>query len=314
MVRSWCFLMAAACLAGSLTAGVARAQDKGDGFSLDDPDQQPAAKKAPAPEEVPLPPEEEESGLLSDEQALQEERAPKEEFRESTDPYEDPSKAYYFVGVGWRYIRMSDYFLNPFLDAAPSVGTAGSFFGEFAYRKDGFSVGANVGWVKWNFHGPFQIAGDPTTDTEWLDTNWNLLMLTSTITWSTQFTEWMSLEYGLEAGVAFIFGNMIRTEAYPGANGNYAKCDGPGLNDPTYCALPINGAVRTNAANEDGEHYGVKAERGIANGGVPYAVPVLGPKLSLRFKPIHQIALRIDVPLPALPVGWMGGLSAQYGF
>lgn len=308
MARSWCWLLAAACLA---TATVAQAQGKDEGFSLDDPEKAPAA--APAPEEVPLPPEEE-SGLLSDEQALQEERAPEEKFRESTDPYEDPKKRYFFLGANWRYLRMPSWALEWFLDAAPAVGTAGSFFGEFAYRKDGFQVSANIGWMKWNFNGPFRIAGDPDADTEWLDTNWNLLMMTSTITWSTNFTDWMALEYGLEAGVAFIFGDMVRTEAYQKNDGGYAKCDGPGQPDVMYCGLPIGGVQQTNAANEDGEHYGVKAVRGIANGGVPYAVPVLGPKLALRFKPIHQLVLRVDVPLPILPLGFVGGLAAQYGF
>jgi hypothetical protein len=317
MARSWCWLLAAACL---ITATGAQAQDKDDGFSLDDPDKAPAAapaKKVPAPEEVPLPPPEEDSGLLSDEQALQEERAPQEQFRDSTDPYEDPKERYFFLGASWRYLRMPSWALEWFLDAAPAVGTAGSFFGEFAYRKDGFSVGANVGWMKWNFNGPFRIAGDPDTDTEWLDTNWNLLLMTSTITWSTSFTDWMSLEYGLEAGVAFIFGDMVRSEAYLKDGGGYAKCAAfanPGEANADYCARPIGGAQVTNQATEDGEHYGVKAVRGIANGGVPHAVPVFGPRLSLRFKPIHQLVLRVDVPLPILPMGFVGGVAAQYGF
>jgi len=316
MARSWCWLVAAVCLA---TTTATQAQKKDDDFSLDDPDQSPAAapadKKVPAPEEV-MPPEEE-SGLLSDEQALQEERAPEEKFRESTDPYEDPKQRYFFVGASWRLFRMSDYFLNSFLDAAPSVTAPGSFFGEFAYRKNGFQVAANLGWSKWNFNGPFRIAGDPDTDTEWLETNWNLLVLTSTITWSTNFTEWLSLEYGLEAGLAFIFGDMVRSEAYAKDGGGYARCDSfanPGEPNADYCARPINGALVTNAATEDGEHYGVKAVRGIGNGGVPYAVPVLGPKIAVRFKPIHQIVIRLDIPLPTLPFGWMGGIGAQYGF
>ena len=158
------------------------------------------------------------------------------------------------------------------------------------------------------------IAGDPETDTEWLDTNWNLLLLTSTITWSTSFTDWMSLEYGLEAGVAFIFGDMIRTEAYIKAAAASPSAIAPGSPNPTYCALPIGGATVTNAANEDGEHYGVKAERGIANGGVPHAVPVLGPQAlaALQADPPDRAAHRCTAP--AFPLGWMGGVAALYGF
>jgi hypothetical protein len=43
-------------------------------------------------------------------------------------------------------------------------------------------------------------------------------------------------------------------------------------------------------------------------------VPILGPRVSLRFKPIHQLVLRVDVPLPLLPYGFVGGVSAQFGF
>jgi hypothetical protein len=36
--------------------------------------------------------------------------------------------------------------------------------------------------------------------------------------------------------------------------------------------------------------------------------------VALRFKPIHQLVLRVDVPLPLFPYGFVGGLSAQFGF
>ena len=39
-----------------------------------------------------------------------------------------------------------------------------------------------------------------------------------------------------------------------------------------------------------------------------------GPKLALRFKPIKQLVLRVDVPLPVFPLGFQGGLAALYGF
>ena len=40
----------------------------------------------------------------------------------------------------------------------------------------------------------------------------------------------------------------------------------------------------------------------------------VGPRISLRFKPIKQLVLRVDVPLPVFPFGFMGGLAAQFGF
>ena len=89
-----------------------------------------------------------------------------------------------------------------------------------------------------------------------------------------------------------------------------AKC----ADAAVFCDPPINGATVSNSADEDGAHYNVKANKGIANKGVPHAVPVLGPRVSLRFKPIHQVVLRVDLPLPLLPYGFVGGVAAQFGF
>jgi hypothetical protein len=276
-------------------------------------------------EQAAEPGEDSEAGTqrLSDEQALQEETAPEAPFRESSDPHEEPGKTYMFVGASWRYLRMPSWTLEMFLDSAPGIGAAGSFFGEFGYRKDGFQVTGALGWLNWNFTGPFRLAGDPDVDTEWLETDFNIVMGSATFTWSTAFTDWFSLEYGLEAGLALVTGDMIRSEAYRDAKGNFAKCerygDVPGVpGSGQFCATPLYDAGEpvpvTNEADEDGEHYGVKVPKGIANGGVPRALPVIGPRVSLRFKPIKQLVLRVDVPLPVAPFGFMGGLSATYGF
>lgn len=304
-----------------------------DTFSLDEPDESaPAQPPAPTPEETAAAAEE--PAMLGDEQALQEEAAPDETFRESTDPYEDPKKHYLFVGGAWRYVRMPSFVLEWFLDAAPSIGTAGSFFGEVGYRKDGFQVTGQLGWMNWNFTGPFQLAGDKIDDTEWLDTKFNFLMATATVTWSTAFTDWFALEYGVEGGFATVFGDMKRNEAYKDG-GNWRKCPTwapqmgysnaawpadmpPTADQQLYCDPPLSDGggqpPATNESDEIGAHYNVKAKHGIANKGIPHAVPVIGPRLSLRFKPIHQLVIRVDVPLPLAPFGFVGGVAAHFGF
>ena len=260
--------------------------------------------------------------LLGDEQAVQEEQAPDETYRSSTDPHEDPDKRYFFAGAVWRYVRLPSWTLEWFLDAAPAAGTAGSFLGEFGYRHDGFQVTAEIGWMNFDFKGPFQVSGDPVEDTEWLDAKLNMLMATATLTWSTSFTEWLALEYGIEGGLAAVMGTVRRTEAVK-ENGKWRACRGwagqPGVNETSpeaqiYCDHPTGNEQVTNGADEDGAHYNVPATKGLVNGGVPRAVPVLGPRLSLRFKPIHQLVLRVDVPLPVLPYGFVGGVAAHYGF
>jgi hypothetical protein len=216
------------------------------------------------------------------------------------------------------------FVLQWFLDEAPAITATGSFFGEFGYRKDGFQVIAQVGWMKWNFAGPFRAAGDPVEDTEWIDGKFNFLQGTAAVTWSTSFTDWFAIEYGVEGGFAGVVGDLTRSEAYHNDKGGWTACPtyaadpgwppgvDRGMDSTTFCETPMN--PPTDSASETGAHYNVKAPKGIANKGVPRAVPILGPRVALRFKPIHQLVLRVDIPLPLFPYGFVGGIAAQFGF
>jgi hypothetical protein len=330
--RLWGWLWMTAWLVSSAATATAQ-QKKDDEFSLDEEGDTQADAIAKQPQEGVASGEEsdQEAELLSDEQALEEERNPQEQFRKSTDPYEDPEKNYFFAGVNWRYLRMPPWLLELGLESAPGIGSAGSFFGEFGWRNDGFQIGADVGWMKYHMKGPFQLSGDPPQDTEWMEGPFNLFVVTATFTWSTSFTDWMSLDYGVEAGFLLLFGELTRSEAYKGSDGEWHPCPSwvgssllPNATDAGqigYCSPPLteDGSAPsrdflTNEEGEDGEHYGVKANRGLFNQGVPNALPVIGPRISLRFKPIAQLVLRVDVPLPVFPFGFTGGLAALFGF
>lgn len=316
---------------------VAAQDDEQDSFSLDDSEEsETPKKKVPAAKKVRPAPGPERETLLGDEQALEEERAPEERFRETTDPYEDPKKRYIFLGGGWRFSRVPAWMLGAYgVEEGPAVGTPASFNGELAFRKNGFQVTAALGFSKLSFKGPFQLKNDVIQDTEWLDAKFKFLNLTTAITWSTSFADWFALEYGLEVGIGFLFGDLTRSEAVK-QNGKWSECPAwasqaprgsilfnPEFPSPTpaeklYCDPPDGPSSRpppvSNAADEDGAHYGVTANKGLFNGGVPRAVPILGPRLSLRFKPIHQFVIRVDVPLPSIPFGIVGGVAVQYGF
>jgi len=328
MARASIRLLSACALMSAFVLVPAQAQT--DGLSLDDE----AAEKGPvvkAEEPRPL-------GRLGDEQALEEERAPDERFRETTDAYEAPDKTYYFFGAGYRFARVPSWLLPAYhVKEGPGISMPLSLSGEVAYRKNGFQVTGALNFTKLKFSGPYQLKGDPITDTEWLQTNFKLLNLTATFTWSTAFTDWFQIEYGVEAGIGLLFGDMVRSEAYKGANGKWGKCKAwasqttnkndlinfnPEFPNPTpeqrrYCDQPVGDPTlpppRTNTATMDGAQYGVQARHGLFHGGIPHAIPILGPRLSLRFKPIHQVVLRVDVPLPVIPFGFMGGITAQYG-
>lgn len=277
--------------------------------------------------------------LLSDEQALEEERNGHASLRTSADPFEAPGERYFFAGVAWRYMHMPTWFMKTFTVVGDQpLSTARSVYGEFAYRKNGFQVLGSVGLMKVDVDGAYRLSSDPIEDTEWLSGNFNMLMLTSAVTWSAHFSDWFQLEYGVEGGIALLFGDLTRTEAVRRADGSWAPCSSwasrssdpsntlehnPLLPNPTpeelrYCEVPDGPPGEppppTNAADEDGAHYGVTSRHGLRYNGVPRFTPLLGPRVSLRFKPMKQLVVRVDVPLPLLPLGFTGGLSVQYGF
>lgn len=277
--------------------------------------------------------------LLGDEQALEEEQHGDESFRRSSDPHEDPKRSHFFLGGGYRFSHLPPWFMRAYgitSDRAVSSAKAGAL--ELAYRKDGFQVLTSAGLLAISVDGPFRLKRDPSEDTEWLEARFKAVLATTTLTWSTRFTDWLQLEYGFEAGLAVMFGDLTRSEAVKRADGSWARCaswasvssdpgnmleHNPRSPSPTpeevrYCERPRGDPnvppPASNEAGEEGAHYDVRAKRGLRNGGVPRVLPVLGPRLSLRFKPAHQLTVRVDVPLPVFPFGFMGGVSAQYGF
>ena len=278
--------------------------------------------------------------LLSDEQALQEERTPEERFRKSSDPHEALGQSYFFLGARYRFAVLPPFLMRAYaVTSDRAVRTGKAAVAELGYRRGGFQVLANAGFLKLDLDGPFRLRRDPSEDTEWLDARFKSLLLTAAFTWSTSFTDWLQLEYGFEAGAAVLFGDLTRTEAVRRADGKWERCrawasvspnpadmlghnplsPNPSPEEVRYCERPRGDDPTapppdSDQADEAGAHYGVKAKRGLRQGGVPRVLPVLGPRLSLRFKPARQVVLRVDVPLPVFPFGFMGGVSAQFGF
>jgi hypothetical protein len=250
---------------------------------------------------------------------------------------EEKGKRYYYLGAGWRFAALTTGLLKAYtLKAEDNLFTPKAFFAEAGFRRDGFQVGVNLGLVNWKFQEVFRLKDDPVEDAEWMNGKFNFVVATTSLTWSTAFRDWFQLEYGLEAGLAFIAGRMVRNEAVR-EDGKWRKCDtwasqgpfenpddrfpnpNPNRTQQLYCDPPISSVpnnedqpAASDAGDEVGAHYGAKSPRGLFNEGIPYVVPVLAPRLSLRFKPVRQLVVRVDVPLPSLPFGLMGGVALQY--
>lgn len=220
------------------------------------------------------------SGLLSDDQALTEEQLGREEVRSGTDPYEDPTRAYYFLGASYQHAFTPDFLMAPFLE--DRTATNNPHFGlEFTYRKDGFDVITGINYRQFHVDGPFRANGDPEQDTEWIASDLSALMVTGTFLWGTDFNDMFSLQYGLGVGVGYVFGNIVRTEAYRNGSGDWAPCTGPNTPDPRFCEAT-------------GGHYNEEADTWFDGGSTPNFWFRFAPQIGVRFKPIKQIVVRVD--------------------
>lgn len=256
---------------------------------------------------------------VADEQALHEETATVEVARDSSDPYEDPHTSYHFAGLLYRHIVVPTFIQHLFADGGVTVAAPG-LGGEYTYRKDGFSITGSVWYQSWAFVNPFRTNGDADTNTEIINSSWYSINLAASFMWSTQFNDMFALEYGVDVGVGIVGGTGTRSEAYPssaaGNVGGYAACSRafdpnehptPGV----YCA-PNPGGGESARDGEHGEHYNVTAGKWTSGGSVPNVIPWLGlPHIALRFKPVHQVQVRLDMGFFG---GFFFGAGVQYGF
>ncbi len=245
------------------------------------------------------------SGLLSDEQVLAENALGVEEGRPSTDPYEDPSQTYMFLGAFYRHNWTPGFMLGLFLDE--HTATNNPAFGlEFTYRKDNFEIITSVYYQRYEVHGPFRGSGDADTETEIIDSDLFGIMASVDLMWGTQFNDYIGIQYGLGLGIGALLGDLRRTEAYPDGNGGWAACDGLGQPNATYC----------DDVDGDGDITGASgiSQKWFNGGSVPnlyfrFAVP----HLAIRIKPIHQLVFRIDGGFDLFS-GFFTGAGVSYGF
>lgn len=248
----------------------------------------------------------EQSDRLGDEQVLAEERLGVEQARSGTDPYEDPTAPYYFLGVAYWHTFTPTFILNLFTDESTKTNNPGIGL-QFTYRKDAFDIVASVYYQTYAVNGPFRGAGDEDTETEFIDSDLKMVAASVSFLWSTDFTDWFAIQYGIGLGVGGVFGDMIRTEAYPVGNG-WERCVGPSNPPNAYCD------PTSVEDGEEGGHFGARARRWTQGGSVPNVwFRASLPHLALRFKPIKQLMIRVDGGFDLFSGFFVGG-SLNFGF
>jgi hypothetical protein len=214
-------------------------------------------------------------------------------------PVEKKSTTYYFVGLRYRGMLIPKFMMNLFGDGGTSV-YANGLGPELTVRRDNFEYVLSAWWAGYAMpRTPFKAAGDPKTAYEVVKTNLNVVYLTSDFNWTSQISPAFGLNLGVGAGFGFVWGDLIRDQAYPDGKGGYARCTAQGIPDATYCGT-------------DNKHYGNYQEPSWANGGSkPIVFPWLALQTGLRIKPHRHFMARIDASWAI--TGPYFGISGNYG-
>lgn len=250
-------------------------------------------------------------GLIGDEQAELEEEAAPPPTRDTTDPFEEEDQDYFFLGAFYRQVIIPGFIQELFVDGGIDGFNPG--FGlQFLWRKNNFNVSANVWWNNAQGQGFFRASGDPRTDTEFIDVQLGVVFVNAEFMWSFPIADWFAIELGFDIGFGFIYGDLIRTEATessPGA-GDWQACSGPGGGTAGYCEPPAPEPCYAN----NGGHYDCNEPNWFTEGGdTPFIMPwVTLPHIALRFKPIHQLQIRIDGGYGLY--NFFFGAGVSYGF
>jgi len=227
-----------------------------------------------------------------------------EEFEDKYSLVEKPGKPYYFVGLRGRYGWIPKFMMTLFGNggttvAVPSVGP------EFTIRKNGFEYVMSLQYSMYSMDAtPFKSKTDPAQSWELVTANLKALYFMTDFLWSSEINPAVAINYGAGIGIAAVWGDLKRVQAYPGAGGegdpySYLPCTGP-QNPHPFCG-------------SDNTHYGNYTEPSWSNGGSrPILFPWLAVQTGVRYKPHRHFALRFDLGWNLLNGPFLG-LAGNYG-
>jgi hypothetical protein len=249
---------------------------------------------------------------LDDEQAEVEDQTPREQHRDSTDPFEAQGQDYFFLGAFGRAVFIPGAIQGLFVAGGIDGFNPGTGL-TFNWRKDNFNIVANVWWNNAVAEGYFRANGDPRTDMEFIDVDLGVIFINAEFLWSFPLVDWFAIELGFDLGIGFIYGDLVRTEAYESSTGadDWRPCNGPNDPNSAYCESP---PAPDPCFNNSGAHYNCREGNWTEPGGdTPLVFPWIAlPHFAIRFKPLHQLQIRIDVSYNLYAISFGGGVS--YGF
>ena len=220
-------------------------------------------------------------------------------------PVEQAGKTYYGVGLRYRGIIVPKFMMNIFGSGGTTI-LANGIGPEFVIRKDNFEYEFSAMYTGYGM-GPtaFKAKSDGPDAWEIVESKIKILYLTADFNWTHNFKPEFGVNYGFGAGVGIVWGDLFRTQAYPGAGANpdtgegFLPCTAPGNPNGAYCG-------------NDNTHYNGYTEPNWANGGSkPIIFPWLAVQTGLRWKPHRNVIGRLDLGFSTS--GPFFGIGADYG-
>lgn len=267
---------------------------------------------------------------LGDEQAAMEEANPRPEADDGITAVDDVTNHDYFsVGVFGRGVVIPGALIGAFVNYHGGDPVNGSVGGYFAWRKNGLSVIAEIGYVDLRGNGFYHGSSAADSEMEYVSSQLGVVFGSFVFQWAVPVTPWFSVDLGIGVALGGVTGNLYRQEAYPDSTQPYGYhvCDGPGNPNGAYCEGPVEmpgPSGRLDDSRVHGGTYQISNNGGagsgtgpnpfyFGDGGVP---PMFGwlelPRVTARFTPIRQIQIRLDVSYNLYGIAFGGSLGYQF--
>jgi hypothetical protein len=222
-------------------------------------------------------------------------------------PVELPGKTYYAVGLRYRAITAPKFMMNIFGQGGRTI-VAHGIGPEFIIRKNAFEYQLSAMFTTYPMEPtPFKAKSDGAEAWEIVESKIKVLYLASDFMWSQDFAPEFAFNYGFGAGMGIVWGDLYRTQAYPGPGANMSTGEGflP-------CASNMDPRDPGDFCGSDNDHYNGYTEPNWANGGSkPIIFPWLALQTGVRYKPHRNFIARFDAGFGTS--GFFLGVGADYG-
>ncbi len=215
---------------------------------------------------------------------------------------EEVSSVRYFIGARYRAIIVPKFVLNIFGEGGKNLFFPAAGGLELSIHSPKMEYDIALWYAGYGFDDMlFKGNNEPEKAWEFIDSSLKTIYGTVDFLWLADMAPDLHLTYGFSLGLGVVFGNLIRTQAYPVPPGsqNYRKC-------PGVIPSPQPGSDFC----KDGEHYGYNEPNWFDNGSKPVVFPWIAVQTGLRYQ-IGDVAMRLDLGFGTS--AFFMGLAADIG-